>query len=73
MARIEEIKTMDIHIEFEGDGRFRYNFNNDEGIEAEIPLEQVRIIARTLSRIAVEMWGFVDNAYLEIERKTKID
>lgn len=67
MKRIEEIKSMDVHISFEPDGRFSYCFNSEEADEdgTAIPLDQLRIIARTLSRIAVCMWHDIDNAYLK--------
>lgn len=70
MKRIKEIKSMDVHIEFAKDGRFGYSFNSEKIEEdVEIPLDQLKVIARTLSRIAVETWCYIDNVYLEEEKK----
>lgn len=69
MKTIEEIKSMDVHIEFSKDGRFYFYFNNEEledGVE--IPLDKLKVIARTLSRIAVEMWCCIDKTSLEEEK-----
>lgn len=59
MTTINEIKT--IKIELADDGTFRVIYNGiEDDLEFKIPFENYRQAARTLTRIAMEMWARMD-------------
>ena len=59
MTTIKEIKT--IKIELADDGTFRVIYNGiEDDLELNIPFENYRQAARTLTRIAIEMWARMD-------------
>lgn len=63
MKKITELESVDIHIEFADDGKFGFCINAEPITEdITISVDNLRIMARTLTRMAMEMWAEVDKA-----------